>query len=1232
MSEKIKSKYAIPVIGMISSGKSTFLNSLLGLDLLETKDDVTTKFVCIIRHNKSLKEPKFYHIKLEEEENENYSFIKDGEEYYGKEDILKRISNINTDESKKEPDYKELFFVLETNITNIKNEEFLNNYDFYDVPGLNELLTTGKNDKEAAPTSEKNEYTILKKDEEDENEEEEVQKENKDIKIEESNENMRYIKGIFKYIKTKINFGIIVVDSGNCYKPQNIQILKEIYKVINDVSDLDSVPKDKLVGKPIYDYLFVLNKIDTCHDKQKTIEACRNFFVNGIEPCFFNIEFCTFAPISSIQLRNELLMKDHLENYFRYFFNKYIEQNVTTKNNETTQGNEEETPKMDFINFLLYELTPDIKDPEQKKEKIDELSDEVTKEEFEEIKSIYETSKKEQSSSVNFGVTFEEEDDDDNPSVKVFKALYKSFKDKIIIPDFSENTKEILNFFNNFDEKNLNKNIINETPEKEDSKEERSFEEFKLAFNILKENVKVNENNILSVLEKDLKRLETIIKNNKKIYIPFIGGSSAGKSTILNDIIGYTIFPESQYECTTRGIILQYSFDGETELYSCISKEELDFYSFEPSPFPLSKGIRNVYYYLSNLNSQYSPDEEKCFFILKTPIKFFEKLNDDLKKHICLIDLPGGDTANNRFNESPNKKKSKNLKNKNEDDKRTLYEKLLYMSTSFIFINRGRALRDEKNIDTIKKSFNKIPSSNKFDLLKSCLFVINMFGDLKDDERDKNKLKSEIVTNLFNNENQDLKENTNVTFFDAKAYKEYLREEKFFTNINYFLENLYITFKKQNDNIFNNMLNVFNKNDNFINFCSNEIKTKVESLTFENEKGEKIKFDKKKKCDIKIYEIIEKYILGVMQKLGKKVNKSDIKKIEEFANFYEQVNKNLTLMNLFKKSNNIDFFNSLINIMDNSNKKAENEYKKYLKYTIDHFNDFFSIDILNKKNDKEKESIIIREEFFRKFNYEVENGKNNLNKIFDNMENELKGYLIKKKTTEEIDALLKKNDNDLEKSFKVIYNEMENIIKKYTNLLEEEVKNINDQIENIRLQYIEKITSLTKSDNSTDNINNNISLNSNNIKFSSTLQNASVAFMTLGIGELGILAAIFEVSMIPGVGLLIGGALALIGLTGYIFSDSNKTKFIKAIDKTYNDLEDNLNTKKRQFNQKFDDFYKKLKDDYENKTSLQISNLEGVKIEKFNESKEKFFKAKKLLLDENQINENEEESNENKEE
>ena len=129
---EIKDKFAIPVIGMISSRKSTFLNSLLRIDLLETKDDVTTKFVCIIRHNSKLKTTKILSYKtIKKEDSEDYIFIKDGEESEGKQNILKVISNINGDESKKaEPEYENLFYVLETNITNLSNENFLNEYVF----------------------------------------------------------------------------------------------------------------------------------------------------------------------------------------------------------------------------------------------------------------------------------------------------------------------------------------------------------------------------------------------------------------------------------------------------------------------------------------------------------------------------------------------------------------------------------------------------------------------------------------------------------------------------------------------------------------------------------------------------------------------------------------------------------------------------------------------------------------------------------------------------------------------------------------------------------------------------------------------------------------------------------------------------------------------------------------------------------------------------------------------
>ena len=44
-------KKFIPIIGTISSGKSTFLKALLGINILETGISTTTKFVYLIQHN-----------------------------------------------------------------------------------------------------------------------------------------------------------------------------------------------------------------------------------------------------------------------------------------------------------------------------------------------------------------------------------------------------------------------------------------------------------------------------------------------------------------------------------------------------------------------------------------------------------------------------------------------------------------------------------------------------------------------------------------------------------------------------------------------------------------------------------------------------------------------------------------------------------------------------------------------------------------------------------------------------------------------------------------------------------------------------------------------------------------------------------------------------------------------------------------------------------------------------
>ena len=103
------------------------------------------------------------------------------------------------------------------------------------------------------------------------------------------------------------------------------------------------------------------------------------------------------------------------------------------------------------------------------------------------------------------------------------KALYKAYKDKIVIPEFSENTKQ---FFNEFDYEKLKEKQekLIHTEEEKVTTEEQAIEEFVNVFHILQSSVEINESNILNVLEKDLNRLITILKIKKRFIYLFLEG------------------------------------------------------------------------------------------------------------------------------------------------------------------------------------------------------------------------------------------------------------------------------------------------------------------------------------------------------------------------------------------------------------------------------------------------------------------------------------------------------------------------------------------------------------------------------------------------------------------------------------------------------------------------------------------------------------------------------------
>ncbi len=124
-------------------------------------------------------------------------------------------------------------------------------------------------------------------------------------------------------------------------------------------------------------------------------------------------------------------------------------------------------------------------------------------------------------------------------------------------------------------------------------------------------------------------------------------------------------------------------------------------------------------------------------------------------------------TTDNSFNDKSN-----------END-RIPYEKVLKISTSFVYINKGIGIKDKANREILNNLYLNIQDNSKLiseEYWKSCLFVVNIFNQLTDEEKDINGIRELISTILFDNNN---KRNQ----INAKHYFEYLKESTLLQDI-----------------------------------------------------------------------------------------------------------------------------------------------------------------------------------------------------------------------------------------------------------------------------------------------------------------------------------------------------------------------------------------------------------------------------------------------------------------
>ena len=226
--ELIEERKIVPIAAVISAGKSFILNLVLNIKFLESKTDIGTKFVNILRYNPKIERPRFYHLKVRNEKGK-YIFYKDTdfEQKIGEESIIEVNKRINFELSKiKNVDYDDIFYMTEiNNIGFLKDEKYMLTHDLCDIPGLSEYQEQIKVKKEDKNKKDEDNELIekLKKGEEfglicepiiqsnknpkptNENEEDDIFY---DLDIE--NEST-YITEIYKRIKDYIDGAIIVL-------------------------------------------------------------------------------------------------------------------------------------------------------------------------------------------------------------------------------------------------------------------------------------------------------------------------------------------------------------------------------------------------------------------------------------------------------------------------------------------------------------------------------------------------------------------------------------------------------------------------------------------------------------------------------------------------------------------------------------------------------------------------------------------------------------------------------------------------------------------------------------------------------------------------------------------------------------------------------------------------------------------------------------------------------------
>ena len=622
-------------------------------------------------------------------------------------------------------------------------------------------------------------------------------------------------------------------------------------------------------------------------------------------------------------------------------------------------------------------------------------------------------------------------DFDDKTEINALKMFYLCFLKRFLVPKNSNILKEINNYFNQINDYSLPKKIeINNSNEEifiyDETEEHNLLKELDNFFIKTFSSPNLRKfGNIIPLLNNDFKILKNYILNSKLIYIPILGVSNSGKSSFINCLIQKDILSCNSSECTRRGMIIRYIKEKDTiSLYSIKFKrsENLNkIYYYYIKNRLISKNIEHIKEIINITNESYPKSEEDSFFLLETNIKFLDDINmkSEIKNNICFIDFPGHNTNNNLFFD----------KNR--------YQNVLKMSSFFIYLNSGKAFKEESNKLLLSRLFKEVINIREGDIspeeyIDLCLFIFNKVDTLEENEKKLDGIQQEIKEILGIPKN--FSSNISCSFFSSLLYKKFIDK-----TIDYKIEkltnSLYLKFKNQNEEIDDDLFDN-EKEKNFLEYIKINLSKKIKCDFYEQPHFKINNNDSIISSDI--YKELESNIEKIHKEKNVLLDDNYQKNILEISKLLIYCQDNFSKLKNFKESYAFETFEKIrIKIIKSYDLKKK-EYSNHLERFFYFMNIFFRIENtfknINAKEDFEKTS--------KKF-------IDNIKKIFG----EFKGQIIIKEYKKEIIDFLNKKKKD----YNILMEENGNKVDETISLINEKV---NLKIENFKREIASELSKI----------------------------------------------------------------------------------------------------------------------------------------------------------------------------